>query len=342
MVKTIRKVSKLMKRRACCFVILLFIPTLFLLFLLGGCSYPEGKISVDDVGDLSTGEEQLRPVKVVTTIFPLASILKEVGGNMVEVVTLLPAGSTPHTYEPAVEHAKAVAKADLIVFVGGGLDDWALSIASAAEKGSVLGIMDSLGELVLEDAGESGLPSRDEVAMPHAGHSMQDPHLWLDPVLVREKIAPLLAEELKLLRPEEEKHFTDNLKIFQTALGELDEEITAAVEGLSQARFISYHSAWNYFARRYGLQEVAAVEEFPGREPSGKWLAELVHLSRAHNIKVIFAEPQLSSKAADVIAKEIGGRVFFLDPLGGPGLPGREGYLELMRYNLKVFEEALR
>jgi ABC-type Zn uptake system ZnuABC Zn-binding protein ZnuA len=84
------------------------------------------------------------------------------------------------------------------------------------------------------------------------------------------------------------------------------------------------------------------VEEFPGKEPSAKWLEELVKLADLHNIRVIFAEPQLGNRVAEVIASEIGGKVLLLDPLGGEGVPGRESYLELIRYNAEIFRQALQ
>jgi zinc transport system substrate-binding protein len=332
-------------------VITSLIALVLLLFLLGGCSsFVEEGVGIDGAGDLAGGEEQAeplktKPLKIVTTIFPLESILEEIGGDLVEVISLLPAGTTPHTYEPTVKHVKAVADADLIVFVGGGLDNWALGLTSAAENGSVLEIMGSMQEMqemVPGDRNQNDPSLEGEETEVLAGHNLQDPHFWLDPVLVKDKVAPLLAERLSRLKPEQENYFAGNLKTFQAALEELDEEIRATVAGFSQTGFISYHSAWNYFAGRYRLQEIAAVEESPGKEPSGKWLAELVKLSEDHKINVIFAEPQLNSKAAEVMAKEINGRVFFLDPLGGKGLSGRESYLELMRYNTKIFEEALR
>jgi len=165
--------------------------------------------------------------------------------------------------------------------------------------------------------------------------------VWTDPLLVKEVIAPRLAEILRSLAPENGRLIGDNLKKFQHELQVLHEEIAAAVENFSDRRFIAYHSAWNYFASRYGLEVLAVVEDFPGKEPSARWLAELVDLAREHRVKVIFAEPQLSSKVASVLAAEFDGEVLVLDPLGGKGAAGRESYLQLMRYNAAIFKEGL-
>ena len=117
--------------------------------------------------------------------------------------------------------------------------------------------------------------------------------------------------------------------------------MVAALGKFSKKQYISYHSAWNYFARRYGLEEVAAVEPFPGKEPSARWLTQLVRLAEEHQIDILLAEPQLSPKVAEIIAAEIKGRVLILDPLGGKGVPGRECYTDLIRYNMEIFREAL-
>jgi ABC-type Zn uptake system ZnuABC Zn-binding protein ZnuA len=131
------------------------------------------------------------------------------------------------------------------------------------------------------------------------------------------------------------------LEEYQEKLERLHREIITTIDGFSRKKFISYHSAWNYFARRYGLEEIAAVEPFPGQEPSARWLAQLVHLAKEYQVDVLFAEPQLSSKTAKVIAGEIKGRVLILDPLGGAGIEGRECYLDLIRFNLEIFRVAL-
>ncbi|MDI6711290.1 MAG: zinc ABC transporter substrate-binding protein [Thermoanaerobacterales bacterium] len=80
--------------------------------------------------------------------------------------------------------------------------------------------------------------------------------------------------------------------------------------------FVSVHAAWTYLARRYGLEQVAVVEAFPGKEPSAKWTAGVVDTARAAKASTVLAEPQLNTQTAQVIAAELGGRVVILDPLG--------------------------
>ncbi len=288
-------------------------------------------------------------IRVVATIFPLSDIIRQIGGDRVEVVTLLGPGSSPHTYEPTVEQAIQVAGADMVIHIGGGLDDWAVRLA-VAESTTIVTIMDYLGHHTLASPvchhdGETTDHEECDDNPDHDhdhDHGPHDPHVWLDPVLVGEIMVPVITRELLAADPQGESEYEANREHFQSRLQDLDQEIRSRVASFSRTGFISYHSAFGYFAHRYGLQEVATVEEFAGKEPSARWLAQLVDLAQEHRVDIIFAEPQLSQRAADIIAAEIGGRVLVLDPLGGGDLQGRSSYIELMLFNLGALEEALR
>lgn len=348
-----------------------------LIFLVGGCAVPVPEQEPSPVVETDVGEEpeqelKMQAVKVVTTIFPLADIIRQVGAEGVEVVNLLAAGASPHTYEPSVEQAKAVADADLVIFIGGGLDNWAVKLAEGVPQVRLLEIMPLVEDYHLDydplylpheeghhhshenkychthahdhnyghDCDGHGC-GHDDVCERGHYHSPHDPHIWLDPLLVRDVVAPLIQAELLSVNSAWQDLFQEKLSHFQLELTVLHEEIAAQVALFRQKRFISYHSAWNYFAHRYGLEEVAAVEVFPGKEPSARWMAELVKLAAKHEIKVLFAEPQLGGHIAEVIAREIGGEVLLLDPLGGVGLAGRDNYFDLLRYNTEVLARGM-
>ncbi len=355
-----------MKRSLDALLKIVIVICFFSVLLLNGCSpatseqseQPDStQIQIEEQGkqDIEATVPEEEKVKVVATIFPLADIVDQVGGELVEVNVLLGSGASPHTFEPTVEQARFVTDADLVFFIGGGLDDWAVRLAEAAGNVGLVAMMDASEDWVLDydpihldeehdhDHDHDHGHEHDDDDHDHDHHhGPHDPHIWLDPMIVKDVIAPLIAGQLQEVYPQGSEVFQENLARFQDELDLLNREIAEAVGSFQQKRFISYHSAWNYFAWRYGLEEVAAVEEFPGKEPSAKWMAELVKLAAANNIQVIFAEPQLGGNAAQVIAEEIGGEVLLLDPLGGKGVRERESYVELMRYNLKILTEAMR
>lgn len=306
-------------------------------------------------------------IVVIATIFPLADVAKNIGGDRVEVSTLLLRGVSPHTFEPTPRQMEQMTGARLIIQVGAGLDDWAGKLAGAAGKDHLrVAVTEGLplragGHQHAECVGhEHGHKSEQRTEGPdHAdghGHGacpapeaaaadsapeFADPHVWLDPVLVRDEIAPRIFSALRQAAPEHADYFAANLQSYQAELTRLHEDIAALTAGLQSRSFIAYHSAWGYFADRYGLVEAATVLEAPGKEPSPGWIMAVVETARAHRAGAIFAEPQFSTKAAEVIAAEYGARVLILDPLGGENIPGYDSYTGLMRSNAEVLAEGL-
>src|SRR5690606_23576540 len=126
------------------------------------------------------------------------------------------------------------------------------------------------------------------------GHGAFDPHIWLDPILVRDVLAPRIAEALARLAPDRRADFEENLALFQQELDALHADIRRLPASVDRRRFISHHSAWRYSAARYGLEEAASISPPPGQEPSAQWLAQLTALSRELGVTTVLAEPQLN------------------------------------------------
>lgn len=285
-------------------------------------------------------------ITVAATIFPLADITQNIGGDLVETVTLLPAGASPHTFEPTPAQMSKVAQADLLVRVGAGLDDWVAGLVAANSRAVHVTAVDAVGGNVLPCVPEAEVaPHPDEPEASnrtdeHAPESSPaapvDPHVWLDPVLVRERIAPAIAAALCQVAPEHRQWFAQNLARYQQKLTSLDAEIRTQLAGLEGASFVTLHGAWQYFGKRYHLGQLLPVHYSPAREPSARWIAELITAARQTGAKAVLAEPQLSPKAVAVIAQESRLPILVLDPLGGPGVAGRDSYLAMMRYNART------
>ena len=267
----------------------------------------------------------LATVRVVATIFPLADLVRQVGGDEVEVMTLLPPGASPHTFEPTPEQARQVATARLFVEVGAGLDAWAARLRAA--RTAPLTVVTATAGLSLLDGehGEGG-----------------DPHVWLDPVLVRDHIVGAIVEGLAAAAPDRRAAFERGATQLRDTLTRLDAEVRAILTPAQRRSYVAFHAAWRYFGRRYDLTEVAVVESFPGKEPSAREIAALVDRARAAHAAALLVEPQFAPRTAEQIAREFGGRTVLADPIGGAQLPGRQSYADLMRYNAHAFVEALR
>jgi zinc transport system substrate-binding protein len=267
---------------------------------------------------------------VVTTIFPLADFVKNVAGDKVEVVTLLRPGDSPHTYEPSSRDMKAIARAALLVVNGAGLDFWVEKLKSAASENLV--VVDTSAGLAKEGLLLSGDEHDD---------GGTNPHYWLDPVLAQKQVEAI-ASALAAADPDNRDSYLDNASSYIGELKSLDEEIRETTGRFSVREFISFHASWTYFAKRYDLVEAAVIEEAPGKDPTPDEQRRIVDLARDLNVKAIFAEPQFSTKVADAIAEDSGVKVLLLDPIGGPGLEGRDSYIALMEYNVGQMGEAMK
>jgi zinc transport system substrate-binding protein len=279
-------------------------------------------------------------LKVAADIVPIADFCKEVGGELVEVETMVPPGATPHAYELSTGQMRFLAEADLLVMNGLDLTPWAEGIFSKTGNEKMLTVV--AGEAVpeselIEAAGYEG-SGREENE-----HGVYDPHVWLDP-----NLAVYMVEALRdafiAADPENENVYRGNGERYIEELERLDSEIERRVASFTERGFVAFHPSWTYFARRYGLEQVGVIEELPGKEPSAGEIAALVELIEAQGVGVVFAEPQFNAATAEAIAEESAGDVIVrvLDPLGNPEDPAGATYVKTMMKNLEVMEEVLR
>ena len=257
---------------------------------------------------------------VAATLPPVASLVRWVGGSAVEVRTLLPAGAHPDSYEATPRVARTLATADLVVRVGAAADAW-------------LGPVGDTPELVLTE----GMRLQGQ-----RGPGTGNPHVWLDPVLVRDSLLPRIRVALADVAPGAARGFRERADALADSLTALDAEIRDMLADVDGRRFVAAHPAWVYFADRYGLEQVGALHASPGSEVGSRELARLVDETRARGVQAVIAEPQLGSAGVEALAHELGVTAEVADAIGGPGLAGREEYLALMRFNARAFARALR
>lgn len=280
---------------------------LALLALLTACAGPQ-----------ASGDK----VRVAVSIPPLADFVRQVGGDRVEVELLVPPGASVEIYEPTPRQVQFLAQAHLLVLNGLGLEFWAEKVTKGSGNASLVVVDTSRGVRTLVGQQE-GL----------------DPHIWLDPTLARGQVEHI-RDALVQVDPAGAEVYRKGAAQQIERMEALDRELAERIRTWRHKGFIAFHPAWRYFAARYGLEQVAVIEEFPGKEPSPQYLAEVARKARALEARAIFAEPQLSPRAAQAIAAEAGKEVLILDDLGG--VQGRATYLELMRYNVDQMEKALK
>ncbi|MBC7246774.1 MAG: zinc ABC transporter substrate-binding protein [Actinobacteria bacterium] len=291
-------------------------------------------------------------VKVAASIAPLADFVARVGGERVEVELMVPAGASPHTYEPTSRQMRFLSEARLLVLNGLELETWATDILGKVGNSGLVRVETAgaipTGELIAAGEEEHG-PEGEGGGHEGEGregeehrHGVYDPHVWLDPALAVYQVQAI-RDALVEADPEHAQDYRDNASAFIEELGELDAWIKERVASFTRKRFVAFHPAWAYFAARYGLEMVGVLEELPGKEPSAADIAELVEKIRAAGVTVIFAEPQFNPRVAEAVANASGGgvRVAILDPLGNPDDPAKNTYEKLMRHNVVEMGRAL-
>ena len=271
---------------------------------------------------------------VVASFFPLYDFARQIGGTNVEVRCLVPPGGDPHSAEPSPSAAESVAKADLVLLLGLGMDGWVQKLSTAEHK---TGIVTLAADFPIHKMGKAALSEFSKEANPDE----IDPHVWMDPVLAQ-KLAQRITDELVKLAPGHREEIAARGQAFLAELQKLDAEFAETCAKFPNRQVVTFHGAYSYLFARYHLEVAGVIEEFPGDEPSAEYLRKLVDVMRELKVKVIFTEPQLSDRPAQVIAMELGGRVEQLDPCETilPAAP-EAGYLDRQRRNLDTLRKAL-
>jgi zinc transport system substrate-binding protein len=263
--------------------------------------------------DPSGGDD--RPADVVAAFFPLAATARAVGGAGVSVRDLTPPGVEPHDLELTTDEMDAILDARLLVLMGRGFQP-AVERGAEQRSGPTLEVLDGL----------------------HAG---DDPHVWLDPVLMR-RVTVRLGAAMARAMPRTRAGLDERAARVDAALAALDADYRNGLAECDRREIVTAHAAFGHLARRYGLRQHAIAGISPEQEPDPRRLAELGDLVRRDHLTTVFTERLVSERVADTLARDAGVRTAVLDPIESPaGRPTLAGYLRAMRSNLRGLRTAL-
>jgi len=260
---------------------------------------------------------------VATSVAPLADFARHVGGRRVRVENIVQSGANPHTYQLTTDQMDLLSRAKLLIINGAGLEFWAKKAVQAASNPELI---------VVETA--DGIPLVDKGEDSHPGGN---PHVWLNPKYAIKQVNTIRDAFIKADQ-KNKAYYTSNAAAYVARLRDLDNYIRCQVRGFRTREFVAFHPSWVYFANEYGLKQAAAIEESPGKEPPIVAIRRIVDKAKRANARVVFAEPQFSTKIAQAVADEVGAKVLVLDPLGKPG----DSYIALMKRNVREMAKALR
>ncbi|HZW09515.1 MAG TPA: metal ABC transporter substrate-binding protein [Phycisphaerales bacterium] len=265
------------------------------------------------------GAREPGPMRVVVSVPPLAGLVRALLPEDADVRSVVQAGQSPHTYEPRPEDLAALARADLIVVVGLGMES--MIPAASLDTARTLVMADALG-ISAPDGGEHGAGGDHAHEGHEHGHGGAEPHLWLDPVLV-ERFVPALGERVRGALQDAAGEAPAIAALDQreadllARVREVDRQYRARLAPFAGGAIITQHAAWSRLAERYGLGVAGVIQEAESVEPPAGHIAELIETAAAQRVGGIFSEPQLDRTIAGRLGEQLGIPVGILDPEGG-------------------------
>lgn len=284
------------------------------------------------IGHGTAASADAPPLRIMTSIFPLAEFAKEIAADRGEVSLLLPPGAGIHTWQPRASDMVRLSSADLFIRVGAGLEPWidGLLKSVSSSKLSVLAVAETLP---LEEHNHSG-----------EGEMESDPHVWLDFGLDM-KIADMIAARLAEIDPPGADVFRAGADRLKAKLRNLD---ATYVQGLASCAgkdlIIGGHAAFGYLAKRYGLRPLSVSGLNPDAEPRPSRLMQAVDWARQHKIRAVFMEANTSPRTAEMLARELRAEILVLHP--GANLNKKEweagrSFFDIMEENLVNLRRGL-
>lgn len=289
-----------------------------------------------------------KPV-VTVSIIPQKYFVEQIAGDTLDINIMVPKGAEPATYEPKPKQMADLAKSDIYFSIGVPFEKvWVKKFASMYPKLPIVKTDDDIEKRGMaahhHHEGEAKHDEHEEHAEHHEEHEhhnheahehpkgMLDPHIWLDPRLVKIQ-ANTIAEALMKKYPKNKSLYAKNLRNFQKRLNALNNEIADMLKTKKGKKFLVYHPAWGYFANRYNLVQEAI--EIEGKEPKPKALQEIINEAKEDGVGVIFVQPQFSQKSAKTIASAIKGEVVSIDSLDGDWENGLKNSAKILAKSLK-------
>ena len=240
---------------------------------------------------------------IYATVMPQKEMIEAVGGDKVNVNIIVPQGGDPHTADLKSSQLTDLSKAKMYVMVGSGIEFEVKSMDKIRDLNKNMLIVDSSKgiELIAMAEGEEDV---------HEGG--KDPHIWTS--LRNGKImVQNIYEGLIAVDPNNKDYYLKNRDDYIKKLDEADQYITNELKDITNRSFMIFHPSWGYFSKEYNLNQIAI--EVEGKEPTLQSLSHTIEEAKKDNIKTIFIAPGFSSKAAEILTKELGGKTEVIDAL---------------------------
>lgn len=282
------------------------------------------------IGIISCQAQSAKPV-FVTTSASIASIIREIAGVKADVVFLVPPGSSPHTYSSKPSDMRKVNIAAALFYVSDDMDGWAVNLP-AKNKIALMNFLPKEYYKYYDGSSYNAADSNNTNKTP-------DGHFWTDPLAVKAMVAAI-ADTMARLDPENAGAYRNNAGLFEKRLDLLFKQVDNIIHEIKGKTVFLFHPSFIYFINRFQLVYGGSIEENAGVDPTAQYIAEIVEKIKSSGAKAIFSEPQLPDASARSIAEAANVSIYILDPVGGT--KGRSAYADLILYNARTLQKALR
>ena len=276
-------------------------------------------------------------LKIITSFSILADITKAIGGDAIDVTSLVEPDADLHHFEPRPQDIKNLLEADLVIVNGLGFEPWLDRVKPTTKKAPLW---------VVASDGVTPLPFAHH---DHADHNASegeavDPHAWQDVKNAR-LYAKNIAAALIISDPTHRAFYLENLARYDRDLERLDQEIRNAIEAIpsSKRKIVTSHDAFGYFEKAYGLKMIAPLGVGREAQPSAKDMAQVIRQIRNDAIPAIFLETAIDTRLAEQLASETGvkiGGTLYADTLSQKNDPAGT-YITMMETNIRTLTDAL-
>ncbi|ATD55882.1 metal ABC transporter solute-binding protein, Zn/Mn family [Clostridium chauvoei] len=260
-------------------------------------------------------------LRVGVTISPLKEFAEIIGGDKIQVTSIIPDGSEPHDFEPKPQDLEAINNSDVFIYNGLGMEHWIDSVLDTIGNKDIEIVDSSVGVNILKTDGKD------------------DPHVWLslkEATKQAENIKNALVKKDSANKEFYEANFNTLKKDFEMVYSDYKTKF----EGISNKDFITGHAAFGYLCRDFGLTQKSIADIYGEGELTPKTLEDLVNYCKENKVKTIFSESTASSKESETLAKEAGAKVEKIYSLETK--EEDKTYLDGMKYNLDKILEALK
>jgi ABC-type Zn uptake system ZnuABC Zn-binding protein ZnuA len=266
----------------------------------------------------NSGNTNIKKLNVVTSVAPVADIVKNIAGDKIELTQLIPDGVDSHTFELTPSGAIKVQGADLIIINGLHLESGVEKIANASRSHN-----SNQQLLKLADNTINKNQWIFDFSFPKENGDA-NPHLWLN-VAYAMNYATLIKNKLIQMDPQNAAYYAANTERYMASLNKLDDGIKKSIKTIppENRKLLTYHDSWAYFAPRYGMTVIGAVQPSDFGEPTPQDVAKLIDQIRNEKVPALFGSEVFPSKVMDQIGKE--GHVKYVTTLADDVLPGKGG-----------------